>query len=156
MTGLVCQSFSRLNTEDRTSCPPSIVVESCEALLGRTGSITAVVHGVPKPHVTWHRHLGKLHTDRKYRVLSRDHVCCLRLRRVELADAGEYLCVATNPSGRETTQVILQVKGLAFPAERRHVMTWINYQTQTWREFQGRKVDSAWRKDDKYSPGTTS
>ncbi|XP_078701899.1 obscurin-like [Branchiostoma floridae x Branchiostoma belcheri] len=110
MTGLVCQSFSRLNTEDRTSCPPSIAVESCEALLGRTGSITAVVHGVPKPHVTWHRHLGKLHTDRKYRVLSRDHVCCLRLRRVELADAGEYLCVATNPSGRETTQVILQVK----------------------------------------------
>ncbi|KAI8485784.1 hypothetical protein Bbelb_364940 [Branchiostoma belcheri] len=110
MTGLVCQSFSRLNTEDRTSCPPSIAVESCEALLGRTGSITAVVHGVPKPHVTWHRHLSKLHTDRKYRVLSRDHVCCLRLRRVELADAGEYLCVATNPSGRETTQVILQVK----------------------------------------------
>ncbi|XP_066264224.1 palladin-like [Branchiostoma lanceolatum] len=89
---------------------PGVVVESCEAVLGRTGSITAAVRGVPKPHVTWHRHLQKLHTDRKYRVLSRDHVYCLRLRRVEPCDAGEYLCVATNPSGRETTQVILTVK----------------------------------------------
>ncbi|GFO24667.1 cell adhesion molecule 2 [Plakobranchus ocellatus] len=49
---------------------------------------------------------SKFHPNKKYRVISRGETCTLIIRRLNLADAGEYVCEASGGAGPSETVVL--------------------------------------------------
>ncbi|CAH3116792.1 unnamed protein product [Pocillopora meandrina] len=80
---------------------------------GKKVLLKCYASGNPKPEVTWYRN-GKAIRNKSgpFSIIERNGSFRLKIRMVELSDAGWYICVANNSFGRAQTQAYLTVNSV--------------------------------------------
>lgn len=74
-------------------------------VVGHAVEFECLALGDPKPQVTWSKVGGRLRPG----IVQSGGI--VRIAHVELADAGQYRCTATNPAGTTQSHVLLLVQG---------------------------------------------
>lgn len=74
-------------------------------VVGHAVEFECLAMGDPKPQVTWSKVGGRLRPG----IMQSGGI--VRIARVELADAGQYRCTATNAAGTTQSHVLLLVQG---------------------------------------------
>lgn len=74
-------------------------------VVGHSVEFECLALGDPKPQVTWSKVGGRLRSG----IVQSGSV--IRIAHVELADAGQYRCAATNAAGTTQSHVLLLVQG---------------------------------------------
>ena len=74
-------------------------------VVGHAVEFECLALGDPKPQVTWSKVGGRLRPG----IVQSGGI--VRIARVELADAGQYRCTATNAAGTTQSHVLLLVQG---------------------------------------------
>ncbi|VDK48693.1 unnamed protein product, partial [Anisakis simplex] len=82
-------------------------LENVTTAIGNALQFKCIVSGMPMPEIRWFVDGDEIHTSRVYETVYEDGVCILRINEVVLEDEGEYMCEATNPSGRAITKCFL-------------------------------------------------
>ncbi|XP_073089464.1 basement membrane-specific heparan sulfate proteoglycan core protein isoform X4 [Manis javanica] len=95
---LVVQALPSVLINIRTSVQTVVV--------GHAVEFECVALGDPKPQVTWSKVGGRLRPG----IVQSGGI--VRIAHVELADAGQYRCTATNPAGTTQSHVLLLVQAL--------------------------------------------
>lgn len=102
------QNISTIKTSPRFSQR----VQPCTVEEGQTVTLTAMVHGRPRPIVTWMKDDGtELVPSDKYSVVfdDRKNVCKLLIHNCSVEDSGEYSCIAYNPTGQSTCSATIYI-----------------------------------------------
>lgn len=74
-------------------------------VVGHSVELECLALGNPKPQITWSKVGGHLRPG----IVQSGNV--VRIAHVELADAGQYRCMATNAAGTTHSHVLLLVQG---------------------------------------------
>lgn len=74
-------------------------------VVGHSVEFECLALGDPKPQVTWSKVGGRLRSG----IVQSGSI--IRIVHVELADAGQYRCAATNAAGTTQSHVLLLVQG---------------------------------------------
>ncbi|XP_041797926.1 myosin-binding protein C, cardiac-type isoform X2 [Chelmon rostratus] len=79
-------------------------------IAGYNATLSCSVRGIPKPKVTWYKNKMDISNEAKYRMLSKQGVLTLEIRKPCLFDGGVYMCKAVNASGEDTVECKLEVR----------------------------------------------
>lgn len=82
---------------------------------GYESQLTCIVHGNPKPMVSWKRDSDKLTSDNKINIINEGNRHILKILETKKSDFGNYSCVAENDLGHLEKHVLLS--GKPAPAE---------------------------------------
>nr|XP_046245190.1 myosin-binding protein C, cardiac-type isoform X3 [Scatophagus argus] len=79
-------------------------------IAGYSATLSCSVRGIPKPKVTWYKNKMDISNEAKYRMLSKQGVLTLEIRKPCPFDGGVYTCKAVNDSGEDTVECKLEVR----------------------------------------------
>uniref|UniRef100_A0A672ZGN4 Myosin binding protein C, cardiac n=1 Tax=Sphaeramia orbicularis TaxID=375764 RepID=A0A672ZGN4_9TELE len=79
-------------------------------IAGYNATLSCSVRGIPKPKVTWYKNKMDISHEAKYRMLSKEGVLTLEIRKPCPFDGGVYMCKAVNDSGEDTVECKLEVR----------------------------------------------
>ncbi|KAK2853952.1 hypothetical protein Q5P01_006613 [Channa striata] len=79
-------------------------------IAGYNATLSCSVRGIPKPKVTWYKNKMDITNEAKYRMLSKQGVLTLEIRKPCPFDGGVYTCKAVNDSGEDTVECKLEVR----------------------------------------------
>ncbi|XP_039975946.1 myosin-binding protein C, cardiac-type isoform X2 [Xiphias gladius] len=79
-------------------------------IAGYSATLSCSVRGIPKPKVTWYKNKIDITNEAKYRMLSKQGVLTLEIRKPCPFDGGLYTCKAVNDSGEDTVECKLEVR----------------------------------------------
>ncbi|XP_068594541.1 myosin-binding protein C, cardiac-type [Brachionichthys hirsutus] len=79
-------------------------------IAGYNATISCSVRGIPKPKVTWYKNKMDISSEAKYRMLSKQGVLTLEIRKPCPFDGGVYTCKAVNDSGEDAVECKLEVR----------------------------------------------
>uniref|UniRef100_A0A8C4I263 Myosin binding protein C3 n=1 Tax=Dicentrarchus labrax TaxID=13489 RepID=A0A8C4I263_DICLA len=79
-------------------------------IAGYNATLSCSVRGIPKPKVTWYKNKMDISNEAKYRMLSKQGVLTLEIRKPCLFDGGVYTCKAVNDSGEDVVECKLEVR----------------------------------------------
>ncbi|XP_034073095.1 myosin-binding protein C, cardiac-type isoform X7 [Gymnodraco acuticeps] len=79
-------------------------------IAGYSTTISCSVRGSPKPKVTWFKNKMDISNEAKYRMLSKQGVLTLEIRKPCTFDGGVYMCRAVNDSGEDIVECKLEVR----------------------------------------------
>ncbi|XP_041647356.1 myosin-binding protein C, cardiac-type isoform X2 [Cheilinus undulatus] len=79
-------------------------------IAGYNATLSCSVRGIPKPKVTWYKNKMDISHEAKYRMLSKQGVLTLEIRKPCPFDGGVYMCKAVNASGEDTVECKLEVR----------------------------------------------
>ncbi|XP_010729519.3 myosin-binding protein C, cardiac-type isoform X4 [Larimichthys crocea] len=79
-------------------------------IAGYNATLSCSVRGIPKPKVTWYKNKMDISNEAKYRMLSKQGVLTLEIRKPCLFDGGVYTCKAVNASGEDVVECKLEVR----------------------------------------------
>ncbi|CAJ1049770.1 myosin-binding protein C%2C cardiac-type [Xyrichtys novacula] len=88
-------------------------------IAGYNATLTCSVRGIPKPKVTWYKNKMDISHEAKYRMLSKQGVLTLEIRKPCLFDGGVYTCKAVNDSGEDTVECKLEVRPQIIKEEKK-------------------------------------
>ncbi|XP_010764049.1 myosin-binding protein C, cardiac-type isoform X3 [Notothenia coriiceps] len=79
-------------------------------IAGYSTTLSCSVRGSPKPKVTWFKNKMDISNEAKYRMLCRQGVLTLEIRKPCTFDGGVYMCRAVNDSGEDIVECKLEVR----------------------------------------------
>ncbi|KAJ7995011.1 hypothetical protein DPEC_G00255470 [Dallia pectoralis] len=79
-------------------------------IAGYNATLSCSVRGIPKPKVTWYKNKTDISNEGKYRMLSKQGVLTLEIRKPCLFDGGVYMCKAVNACGEDAVECKLEVR----------------------------------------------
>ncbi|XP_071062867.1 myosin-binding protein C, cardiac-type [Pseudochaenichthys georgianus] len=79
-------------------------------IAGYSTTLSCSVRGSPKPKVTWFKNKMDISNEAKYRMLSKQGVLTLEIRKPCTFDGGVYMCRAINDSGEDIVECKLEVR----------------------------------------------
>ncbi|XP_061598196.1 myosin-binding protein C, cardiac-type [Cololabis saira] len=79
-------------------------------IAGYSATLSCAVRGIPKPKVTWYKNKMDISNEAKYRMLSKQGVLTLEIRKPCPFDGGVYMCKASNASGEDVVECKLEVR----------------------------------------------
>ncbi|XP_024911344.1 myosin-binding protein C, cardiac-type isoform X4 [Cynoglossus semilaevis] len=79
-------------------------------IAGYSATLSCSVRGIPKPKVTWYKNKMDISNEVKYRMLSKQGVLTLEIRKPCPFDGGVYMCKAVNESGEDIVECKLEVR----------------------------------------------
>ncbi|XP_075311780.1 myosin-binding protein C, cardiac-type [Odontesthes bonariensis] len=79
-------------------------------IAGYNTTLSCAVRGIPKPKVTWYKNKMDISNEAKYRMLSKQGVLTLEIRKPCPFDGGVYMCKAVNDSGEDIVECKLEVR----------------------------------------------
>uniref|UniRef100_A0A8D3CB56 Myosin binding protein C3 n=1 Tax=Scophthalmus maximus TaxID=52904 RepID=A0A8D3CB56_SCOMX len=79
-------------------------------IAGYNATLSCSVRGIPKPKVTWYKNKMDITNEAKYRMLSKQGILTLEIRKPCTFDGGVYTCKAVNDSGEDTVECKLEVR----------------------------------------------
>ncbi|KAM9817683.1 myosin-binding protein C, cardiac-type [Neosynchiropus ocellatus] len=79
-------------------------------IAGYNATLSCSVRGTPKPKVTWYKNKMDITNEAKYRMLSKQGIVTLEIRKPCTFDGGVYTCKAVNDSGEDTVECKLEVR----------------------------------------------
>uniref|UniRef100_A0A3B4YH52 Myosin binding protein C3 n=1 Tax=Seriola lalandi dorsalis TaxID=1841481 RepID=A0A3B4YH52_SERLL len=79
-------------------------------IAGYSATLSCSVRGIPKPKVTWYKNKMDISNEAKYRMLSKQGVLTLEIRKPCPFDGGVYMCKAVNDSGEDIVECKLEVR----------------------------------------------
>uniref|UniRef100_A0A3Q3ELZ6 Myosin binding protein C3 n=1 Tax=Kryptolebias marmoratus TaxID=37003 RepID=A0A3Q3ELZ6_KRYMA len=79
-------------------------------IAGYNATLSCAVRGIPKPKVTWYKNKMDISNEAKYRMLSKQGVLTLEIRKPCAFDGGVYMCKAVNDQGEDTVECKLEVR----------------------------------------------
>ncbi|XP_038556524.1 myosin-binding protein C, cardiac-type isoform X2 [Micropterus salmoides] len=79
-------------------------------IAGYNATLSCSVRGIPKPKVTWYKNKMDITNEAKYRMLSKQGVLTLEIRKPCLFDGGVYMCKAVNDIGEDIVECKLEVR----------------------------------------------
>ncbi|KAK3527738.1 hypothetical protein QTP86_002570 [Hemibagrus guttatus] len=79
-------------------------------IAGYNATLSCAVRGIPKPKITWYKNKMDITNEAKYRMLSKQGVLTLEIRKPCPFDGGVYMCKAVNASGEDTVECKLEVR----------------------------------------------
>ncbi|XP_053282318.1 myosin-binding protein C, cardiac-type [Pleuronectes platessa] len=79
-------------------------------IAGYNATLSCSVRGIPKPKVTWYKNKMDISNEAKYRMLSKQGILTLEIRKPCTFDGGVYTCKAVNDSGEDTVECKLEVR----------------------------------------------
>ncbi|XP_035508303.1 myosin-binding protein C, cardiac-type isoform X2 [Morone saxatilis] len=88
-------------------------------IAGYNATLSCSVRGIPKPKVTWYKNKMDISNEAKYRMLSKQGVLTLEIRKPCLFDGGVYMCKAVNDSGEDVVECKLEVRPQIFKEEKK-------------------------------------
>uniref|UniRef100_A0A8D3BIX6 Myosin binding protein C3 n=1 Tax=Scophthalmus maximus TaxID=52904 RepID=A0A8D3BIX6_SCOMX len=77
-------------------------------IAGYNATLSCSVRGIPKPKVTWYKNKMDITNEAKYRMLSKQGILTLEIRKPCTFDGGVYTCKAVNDSGEDTVECKLE------------------------------------------------
>uniref|UniRef100_A0A665WYC7 Myosin-binding protein C, cardiac-type n=1 Tax=Echeneis naucrates TaxID=173247 RepID=A0A665WYC7_ECHNA len=86
-------------------------------IAGYSATLSCSVRGIPKPKVTWYKNKMDITNEAKYRMLSKQGVLTLEIRKPCPFDGGVYMCKAVNDSGEDVVECKLEVRKTPQTAE---------------------------------------
>ncbi|XP_069039515.1 hemicentin-1 isoform X2 [Lepisosteus oculatus] len=115
MAGYLCVAENKVGSAEKlfsltVQVPPRIVganPEHISVIEGHMVSLLCDVQAYPSPEISWARDGKTLHFGTGLQILPGSQV--LQLPRAQLADAGLYVCTATNPAGQGEKHLLLSV-----------------------------------------------
>ncbi|XP_026176386.1 myosin-binding protein C, cardiac-type [Mastacembelus armatus] len=82
-------------------------------IAGYNATLSCAVSGIPKPKVTWYKNKIDITNEAKYRMLSKQGVLTLEIRKPCPFDGGVYMCKAVNNCGEDSVECKLEVPQIA-------------------------------------------
>uniref|UniRef100_A0A8C5N2A6 Myosin binding protein C, cardiac n=1 Tax=Gouania willdenowi TaxID=441366 RepID=A0A8C5N2A6_GOUWI len=79
-------------------------------IAGYNATLSCSVRGIPKPKVTWYKNKMDISQEAKYRMLSKQGVLTLEIRKPCPFDGGVYMCKAVNDFGEAIAECKLEVR----------------------------------------------
>nr|XP_040054196.1 myosin-binding protein C, cardiac-type isoform X5 [Gasterosteus aculeatus aculeatus] len=79
-------------------------------IAGYSTTLSCSVRGLPKPKVTWYKNKMDISNEAKYRMLSKQGVLTLEIRKPCTFDGGVYTCKAVNDNGEDIVECKLEVR----------------------------------------------
>ncbi|XP_037605774.1 myosin-binding protein C, cardiac-type isoform X3 [Sebastes umbrosus] len=79
-------------------------------IAGYSTTLSCSVRGMPKPKVTWFKNKMDISNEAKYRMLSKQGVLTLEIRKPCAFDGGVYMCKAVNDSGEDIVECKVEVR----------------------------------------------
>ncbi|XP_042350756.1 myosin-binding protein C, cardiac-type isoform X2 [Plectropomus leopardus] len=79
-------------------------------IAGYSTTLSCAVRGIPKPKVTWYKNKMDISNEAKYRMISKQGVLTLEIRKPCTFDGGVYMCKAVNDSGEDIVECKLEVR----------------------------------------------
>lgn len=79
-------------------------------IAGYSTTLSCSVRGMPKPKVTWYKNKMDISNEAKYRMLSKQGVLTLEIRKPCTFDGGMYMCKAVNDNGEDIVECKLEVR----------------------------------------------
>ncbi|RVE74463.1 hypothetical protein OJAV_G00022200 [Oryzias javanicus] len=79
-------------------------------IAGYSATLSCAVRGIPKPKVTWYKNKMDISNEAKYRMLSKQGVLTLEIRKPCPFDGGVYMCKAVNDCGEDVVECKLEVR----------------------------------------------
>ncbi|XP_059203342.1 myosin-binding protein C, cardiac-type [Centropristis striata] len=79
-------------------------------IAGYSTTLSCSVRGIPKPKVTWYKNKMDISNEAKYRMISKQGVLTLEIRKPCAFDGGVYMCKAVNASGEDIVECKLEVR----------------------------------------------
>ncbi|XP_069553794.1 myosin-binding protein C, cardiac-type [Brachyistius frenatus] len=83
---------------------------SRSVIAGYNATLSCSVRGIPKPKVTWYKNKMDITNEAKYRMLSKQGILTLEIRKPCPFDGGTYMCKAVNNSGEDIVECKLEVR----------------------------------------------
>ncbi|KAM9493292.1 myosin-binding protein C, cardiac-type [Clarias gariepinus] len=83
---------------------------SRSVISGYNATLSCAVRGIPKPKITWYKNKMDITNEAKYRMLSKQGILTLEIRKPCPFDGGVYMCKAVNDSGEDTVECKLEVR----------------------------------------------
>lgn len=78
---------------------------------GKDVTLYCELHGTAPFEITWYKEKKPLKESRKYKIVNVGSSATLHIIGLEVSDAGEYECKATNSVGSETCQATVRLRG---------------------------------------------
>ncbi|XP_017260014.1 myosin-binding protein C, cardiac-type isoform X2 [Kryptolebias marmoratus] len=88
-------------------------------IAGYNATLSCAVRGIPKPKVTWYKNKMDISNEAKYRMLSKQGVLTLEIRKPCAFDGGVYMCKAVNDQGEDTVECKLEVRSQIAKEEKK-------------------------------------
>ncbi|XP_023280138.1 myosin-binding protein C, cardiac-type isoform X2 [Seriola lalandi dorsalis] len=88
-------------------------------IAGYSATLSCSVRGIPKPKVTWYKNKMDISNEAKYRMLSKQGVLTLEIRKPCPFDGGVYMCKAVNDSGEDIVECKLEVRSQIVKEEKK-------------------------------------
>uniref|UniRef100_A0A3B5LYR6 Myosin binding protein C, cardiac n=1 Tax=Xiphophorus couchianus TaxID=32473 RepID=A0A3B5LYR6_9TELE len=79
-------------------------------IAGYNATLSCAVRGIPKPKVTWYKNKMDISNEAKYRMLSKQGILTLEIRKPCPFDGGVYMCKAVNDKGEDVVECKLEVR----------------------------------------------
>ncbi|TSP90501.1 Myosin-binding protein C, cardiac-type [Bagarius yarrelli] len=79
-------------------------------IAGYNATLSCAVRGIPKPKITWYKNKMDITNEAKYRMLSKQGILTLEIRKPCPFDGGVYMCKAVNASGEDIVECKLEVR----------------------------------------------
>ncbi|XP_035483789.1 myosin-binding protein C, cardiac-type isoform X5 [Scophthalmus maximus] len=89
-------------------------------IAGYNATLSCSVRGIPKPKVTWYKNKMDITNEAKYRMLSKQGILTLEIRKPCTFDGGVYTCKAVNDSGEDTVECKLEVRSQIAKEEKKN------------------------------------
>lgn len=88
-------------------------------IAGYNATLSCAVRGIPKPKVTWYKNKIDITNEAKYRMLSKQGILTLEIRKPCPFDGGVYMCKAVNECGEDTVECKLEVRSQITKEEKK-------------------------------------
>lgn len=82
-----------------------------EGLRGKDVSLSCELKGHAPFEITWFKDQKQLKESRKYKFVAEGQYTTLHILGLEVSDAGQYECKATNNVGSDTCQGTVKLRG---------------------------------------------
>ncbi|XP_031702198.1 myosin-binding protein C, cardiac-type isoform X3 [Anarrhichthys ocellatus] len=79
-------------------------------IAGYNTTLSCSVRGMPKPKVTWYKNKMDISNEAKFRMLSKQGVLTLEIRKPCSFDGGVYMCKAVNVNGEDIVECKVEVR----------------------------------------------
>ncbi|XP_038139784.1 myosin-binding protein C, cardiac-type isoform X5 [Cyprinodon tularosa] len=79
-------------------------------IAGYNATLSCAVRGIPKPKVTWYKNKMDISNEAKYRMMSKQGIVTLEIRKPCPFDGGVYTCKAVNDKGEDVVECKLEVR----------------------------------------------
>lgn len=79
-------------------------------IAGYNTTLSCAVRGIPKPKVTWYKNKMDISNEAKYRMMSKQGILTLEIRKPCPFDGGVYMCKAVNDKGEDVVECKLEVR----------------------------------------------